>query len=105
MTLPGDAALPNSIDPQFKAVEKTAMYRSTWELAAYVRHHIADLADERRACSPISQHVDRLASPMIHARHRLGIGLIKVGHALAGNDAVRGLPTAPGRPATWGPSS
>ena len=81
------------------------MYRSTWELDAYIRHHIADLADERRACSPIARSVGRLPGPMTQLRHRLGIGLIKIGHALAGYDAVRGLPTSPARPATWGSGS
>ena len=76
------------------------MYRSTWELEAYVRQHIAHLADERRACSWISPSVDRLPNPITQFRHRLGIGLIKVGQALAGYDAGRGLPTTPPRPAT-----
>ena len=76
------------------------MYRSTWELDAYVRHHIADLARELRSCSPITQSIDRPASRLSQLRHRLGIGLIKVGHTLAGYDAVRGLPTTPPRPAT-----
>ena len=81
------------------------MYRSTWELDAYVRQHIAELADERRACSPIAQSADRLPSLLTQLRHRLGIGLIKVGQALAGYDGVRGLPTSPPRPATWGSGS
>jgi hypothetical protein len=81
------------------------MYRSTWELDAYVRHHIADLADDRRTCSRITRGVAGLPSPVTQLRHRLGIGLIKVGHALAGYDGVRGLPTAPARPATWGSGS
>jgi hypothetical protein len=38
-------------------------------------------------------------------RHRLGIGLIRVGHALAGYDTARRLPSPSARPATWGPSS
>jgi hypothetical protein len=38
-------------------------------------------------------------------RHRLGIGLIKVGGALAGYDGVRGHSTPPARSATWEPSS
>ena len=101
MTLPGEAP----IDLQFKAVEKTAMYRSPWELAAYVRYHIADLAEERRACSPITRNVDGSSSPVTQFRHRLGIGLIKIGQTLAGYEAVRGLPTVPARPATWGPGS
>jgi hypothetical protein len=81
------------------------MYRSTWEIAAYIRHHIADIADERRACSPIAKSVGGLTSPMTQLRHRLGLGLIKVGHALAGYDAVRSLSTAPARAVTWGSSS
>jgi hypothetical protein len=83
----------------------TVMYRSTWELAAYVRHHIADLADERRACSPIDRANGGSMSLLTQLRHRLGIGLIKIGHALAGSDAVRGLSSPPARPATWGPGS
>jgi hypothetical protein len=78
------------------------MYRSTWELATYVRHHIADLTDERRTCSPITQSDRGPASLVTQLRHRLGIGLIKAGHSLAGSDAVRGLSTPPARPATWG---
>jgi hypothetical protein len=81
------------------------MYRSTWELAAYVRQHVADLADERRACSAIAPSADRLPGPITPLRHRLGIGLIKVGHTLAGVDAGRGLPTSPPRPAAWGSGS
>jgi hypothetical protein len=81
------------------------MYRSTWELAAYVRHHIADLADERRACSPIARRGEGLASPMTQLRQRLGMGLIRVGQALAGYDSVRRFPTPSVRSVTWGRSS
>jgi hypothetical protein len=81
------------------------MYRSTWELAAYVRHHIADLADERRACAPLDLKNDRPVSLLTRIRLRLGMGLIQVGHALAGYDAIRGLPTPTARPATWGSGS
>jgi hypothetical protein len=101
MILPGE----DPIYPQFKAVEKIAMYRSTWELAAYVRHHIADLADERRACSSIDRTDAGPASLVTQLRHRLGRGLIRVGHTLAGFDGVRGLPAPPARPATWGSRS
>ena len=80
------------------------MYRSNWELAAYVRHHTASLADERRACSPIDPGHDGQASLLTQIRHRLGIGLIQVGQVLAGYDAVQGLPTPPGRRALWGQS-
>ena len=81
------------------------MYRSPWELAILVRHRIAYLVDERRICSQIDQGDDGPASLLTKLRHRLGIGLIKVGHALAGYDGLRGLPTPPARPATWGPGS
>jgi hypothetical protein len=81
------------------------MYRSTWELDVYVRQHVADLADERRACSPIAPSADRLPGPITQLRHRLGIGLINVGQALAGVDAGRGLPPSPPRPAAWGTGS
>jgi len=81
------------------------MYRSHWEIAALVRQRNAYLADERQACSQIDRTDIRPASLVIQMRHRLGIGFIKVGHALAGYDAVRGLPTAPARPATWGSGS
>src|SRR5215210_687962 len=89
------------IDLQFTVAEKIAMYRSTWELDLYVRQHIADLVDERRSCSPIIQSVGGLASPLTQLRHRLGIGLIKAGEALAGCDVARGLPTSPAGPAMW----
>ncbi len=42
-------------DQQSKTVEKTAMYRSPWELAAFVRQRNADLADERQICSQIDR--------------------------------------------------
>ena len=74
------------------------MYRSNWELAVYVRHHIASLADERRSCSPINRDDDGPPSLVTRLRHRLGISLIQVGHALAGYGAVRVLSTPPGRP-------
>ena len=81
------------------------MYRSHWEIAALVRQRNAYLAEERRVCSMIDRTDNRPARLVIQMRHRLGIGFIKVGHALAGYDAVRGLPTAPARPATWGSGS
>jgi hypothetical protein len=105
MTLPGDAALPSPTDLQPESVEKTAMYRSPWELAALVRHRTAYLTDERRICSQIDQHDDGPASLVTQLRHRLAIGLIRVGHALAGHATVRGLPRPSARPATWGPGS
>lgn len=77
------------------------MYRSNWELTAYVRDHIAFLANERRACSPTEEEGGP-ASLLTQLRHRLGIGLIQLGRALAGYDTVRGLPKPPGRPAAWG---
>ena len=76
------------------------MYRSPWELAIYVRHHTADLVNEHRTCSPVTRTDDRPANLLTPLRHRVGVSLIKAGHALAGYDAVRVLPTPPARPAT-----
>ena len=81
------------------------MYRSSSELAVLVRHRITDLQDEREACSPIDQGDGRSESFMTQLRHRLGIALIQVGQALAGSDALRGLPTPAGRPPAWGSGS
>ena len=81
------------------------MYRSTWELAAFVRDRIAYLADERQICSQIGRDGDQPASLLTQLRHHLGIRLIQVGYALASHDAVRVLPAPPARPATWGPGS
>jgi len=67
------------------------MYRNHWELADYVHHHIAFLADEHRVCSPIDRDDAGPARLMTHLRHHLGIALIRCGHALAGYDAVRGF--------------
>jgi hypothetical protein len=80
------------------------MYRSPWELAAIVRHRHAYLALERQLCSQIDR-ADGPASRATWLRHRLGIGLIRIGHALAGYDGVQGLPAPSARPAPWGPSS
>ena len=103
MTLRGATTLLTSSP---KTVEETVVYRSNWELTVYVRDHIASLADERRTCSLIAQNNDRPARLLTQLRHRLGISLILVGRALADYDAVRALPTPPGRPAPWGqPSS
>ena len=81
------------------------MYRSHWELAALVRQRNAYLIEECRVCSLIDRTNDGRASLVTQLRHRLGIGLIRLGHTLAGYDALRGLPTPPARPTTWGPGS
>jgi len=87
-------------DQQSETVEKTAMYRSPWELAALVRQRNAYLVDERQVCSQIDQDDDGPASLVTRLRHRLGIGLIRVGQALAGYDTLRRLPAPPAWPAT-----
>ena len=105
MILPGDAVLPSPTDQQSETVEKTAMYRSHWELAVLVRHRIAYLIDEREVCSRIEQIDGRPAGLLTQFRRRLGMSLIQVGHALAGYDTVRGLSAPSARLATWGPDS
>lgn len=83
----------------------TAMYRSDWEVAIHVRHHIASLADERRVHGAPDQVESGTAAPLTRFRQRLGSILIEVGHALAGHDAPQGLPTPLGQPATCVPGS
>jgi hypothetical protein len=82
-------------------MEETAMYRSEWELTSYVRYRLADLADEHPARGQIDHAIVGLAmlSLLTQLRERLGIGLIRIGQALAGSDAVRGLHAPPARPA------
>ena len=75
------------------------MYRSSSELAVLVRHRIADLRDEREACSPIDQGQGGATRLLTQLRHRLGIALIQIGQALAGSEALRGFPSPPARPA------
>jgi hypothetical protein len=81
------------------------MYPHPWELAAHVRHRIAFLTDERRVCAQIDQANGGAVILLTQLRHRLGLGLIQIGQALADDDTVRGLPTASARTATWGPGS
>lgn len=81
------------------------MYRSHWELAALVPQRNAYLIEERRVCSLIDRTIGGRASLVTQLQHRLGVGLIRVGHTIAGYDALRGLPTPPARPATWSPGS
>ena len=81
------------------------MYRSPWELAALVRQRNAYLAHERQVYSEIDWTGAGPAHLMTQLRHRLGMGLIRVGQALAGYDGVRRLPTPSAHPATWGSRS
>jgi len=77
------------------------MYRSDWELAVFIRHHIAELGGERRANVPIDRDSDVPARVLSHLRQRLGIGLIQIGQTLVGYGAV-GTPHAARRSAAWG---
>jgi hypothetical protein len=78
------------------------MFRSCWELDTHVRHHIANLVSERQLCSQIDRAGDEPARRLLQFRQRLGIGLIQVGQALAGAEALAGLPSQPTRPAVRG---
>ena len=81
------------------------MYRSHWELDALVRHRSAEIATECQRYTQYNLCESEPANPLTHLRHSLGISLIQLGQALAGHDAVRGLPAPPSRPATWGQPS
>jgi hypothetical protein len=80
------------------------MYRSEWELTSYVRHRLADLADEHPTRGQIDHAIVGLAMAnlLTQLRQGLGIALIRVGHALAGSDAHSGLSIPPARPAVGG---
>jgi hypothetical protein len=80
------------------------MYRSEWELTNYVRCRLADLSDEHPARGQFDHTIVGLTmvSLLTELRQRLGIGLIRIGQALAGADAVRGLPLPSCQPATGG---
>ena len=69
------------------------MCRSHWELTSYVHHHIAELADERRAFFPLARGDDGPPPRLSRLRRRLGIALIQLGRALADYDPAPGLPT------------
>ena len=75
------------------------MGRSDWEIALYVHHHIAELVAESLSHPSLRQHVDEPASFVTRLRRRLGIGLIQLGHALAGVDALHQRPAPAIRPA------
>lgn len=78
------------------------VYRSEWELTCYVRQRVADLAQEypkRGAASPPAGVARRWRL----ARHRVGIGLIQLGQALAGADAIPRRPVASTLPALGRP--
>jgi hypothetical protein len=75
------------------------MYRSDCELSAYVRHHIAQLANDRRSCAVLGRSGAEPAHKLAGLRRRLGLGLIQLGSALAGSDATRVLPASPLPPA------
>jgi hypothetical protein len=78
------------------------MYRSYWELDILSRQRNAEIAT---ACQRYTQGElsDRRVAPttlLTTLRHRLGIGLIELGRALADGDATRGMPVPPAHPAT-----
>lgn len=79
------------------------MYRSSWEIATHVRHHIADLTTECQGFSPIDRTNGRAGSLLTQLRIRLGVGLIRAGRALVGS---RGVDWRPGHPigsTSWNP--
>jgi hypothetical protein len=81
------------------------MYRSHWEITRLAHDRIAELARESQHCSLLDQVDDGTANRLTQLRHRLGIALIQLGQALADQEAKRGLPSPPSRPAIWGQPS
>jgi hypothetical protein len=77
------------------------MYRSYWELDTLARHRNAEIATECQRYTQGEQSDRRIAPPTLLTtwRHRVGIGLIELGRALADCDATRGLPVPPAHPA------
>lgn len=71
------------------------MYRSEWELTCYVRQHVANLAREYPA-SRSARPIPPVSLLWRLARQRLGIGLIHLGHTLAGAEVLGPVPTSPG---------
>jgi hypothetical protein len=78
------------------------MFRSYWELDTLARHRNAEIASECARYTRAEQSNPHYTPTnlLTHLRHRLGIGLIELGRALAGCDAARGLPSPPAHPAT-----
>lgn len=74
------------------------MFRSPHELAAEVRFRRERLASERALCSPIGRSIMRSPSLLSQIRSRLGVGLMRVGAAIAGAEARRGFPSSPAWP-------
>jgi hypothetical protein len=81
------------------------MYRSYWELDTLARHRNAEIAAECQRYSSIEAGDGRANVPLTQLRHHLGIALIQIGQALAGQEARRALPAQPSRPAVWGQPS
>lgn len=74
------------------------MFRSPYELDAHVRYQIERPASERERCSLIDGANAETPRVLSQVRRRLGVGLMRLGAAIAGVDARRGLPTRPAWP-------
>jgi hypothetical protein len=81
------------------------MYRSYWELDTLARHRNAEIAAECQRYGPVEAGDGRANTLLTQLRRHLGITLIQLGQALAGQEARRSLPSRPSRPAIWGQPS
>jgi len=81
------------------------MYRNYFELEAIARHRIAEITEECQRCAQVDGGRRRSHTLLTYVRQHLGIALIQLGQALAGQEARRSVGPRPTRPAIWGQQS
>lgn len=74
------------------------MFRHPSELEAHVRYQSERLASDWERCSQIDRADAEAPRLLSQIRRRLGVGLMRVGAAIAGVEARRDLPTPPAWP-------
>jgi hypothetical protein len=74
------------------------MFRSPWELDAYIRHRNEHLVRERQFCAQADRAAAGSPGRMIQMRRRLGVALIRVGALIAGLETLPRLPAQPASP-------
>jgi hypothetical protein len=81
------------------------MYHNHWELDVLARHRIAEIVDESQRQTLVKQAKGRENTLLTQLCHDLGMALIQLGQALAGQEARRTRHSPPARPAIWGQPS